>query len=112
MNKIILTFTMMLFGFGLVVAGPGELMNNICFQVRSIMPLVSLTLLVIAGLIYAIGKVLGQEFRSKSESWATTIAIGSILGLILAVSSPLIVQTLTESMGMENSEFTCSELIE
>jgi len=111
MNKILLV-AIMLFSFGVVVAGPGELMNNICFQIRSIIPLVSLTLLVIAGLVYAIGKVLGQEYRSKTESWATTIGIGAILGLIMAVSAPLIVETLTNSLGMESSEFTCTELME
>ena len=92
MNKIMSVFVFLIF-FGIAFAGIGELINNICFQIRSIVPLMAVSLLVIAGLIYAIGKVLGQEFRSKSESWATTIIIGAVLGLILAVSAPIPVIT-------------------
>jgi hypothetical protein len=111
MNKLLSVLVFVLFA-GIVVSGPGELMNNICFNIRAIMPVVSLTLLVVAGLIYAIGKVLGQEFRSKTESWATTIVIGAILGLVLAIAAPFIVNTLTESLGMEEMEYTCEELME
>jgi drug/metabolite transporter (DMT)-like permease len=111
MNKL-LTLLIFFILAGVLFSGIGELMNNICVQIRSLIPLVSVSLLVIAGMVYAIGKVLGQEFRSKSESWATTIAIGAILGLILAVSAPLIVETLIDAMGMEASEFTCEYIME
>jgi drug/metabolite transporter (DMT)-like permease len=111
MNKLAFVLAILVV-IGIVNSGIGALMNNVCVQIRGIIPIVSVILLVTAGLVYAIGKVLGQEFRSKTESWATTIAIGAILGLILAVSAPLIVETLVDSMGMEASEYTCEYLIE
>jgi drug/metabolite transporter (DMT)-like permease len=111
MNKL-LNILVFLLVFGIVYSGPGELMNNICYSMRAMMPVVSLTLLVVAGLVYAIGKVLGQEFRSKTESWATTIVIGAVLGLVLAVSAPFIIQTLTESLGMDEMEYACEEYLE
>ncbi len=111
MNKL-MSILVFLFVFGIVYSGPGQLMNNICYSIRATMPIVSLTLLVIAGLVYAIGRVLGQEFRSKTESWATTIVIGAILGLVLSISAPFIIVAITESLGMTEMEYTCNEYLE
>ena len=99
--------------FALVSAGVMELVNNVCYGIRSIMPLIALTLFIIAALIFGVGKVLGQEYRSKSEKWATTILIGSILGLILAVASPFVIAMLYEAMDPSGyMEFTCEEYME
>lgn len=112
MNKKMLSILAFMIFFGISYAGVGELINNVCFQIRNILPLISVILLVIAGLIYAIGKVLGQEYRSKTESWATTIIIGAVLGLILGVSAPFIVKTICDAMGLEGNEYLCEEMME
>jgi len=97
---------------GLAFSGVGELLNNICVYISSIVPIISVMLVVIAGLVYSIGKVLGQEYRAKTETWATTIVIGAVLGLILALSAPFIVGTLVETFELEGMEYTCREIME
>ena len=99
--------------FGILSAGIGEVVNNICFSIRSLMPIVALTLFIIAGLIFGIGKVLGQEYRSKTESWAITIVVSSVLGLILAVSAPFIIGFIYENIDPSGyMEFSCEEYME
>ena len=99
--------------FSFVAAGIMESVNNVCFAMRSIMPLIALTLFIIAALIFGIGKVLGQEYRSKTEKWAMTILIGSILGLLLALASPFIIGMIYEAMDPSGYlEFTCEEYME
>lgn len=99
--------------FTLVSAGIMELVNNLCYGIRSTMPLIALTLFIIAALIFGIGKVLGQEYRSKTEKWAMTILIGSILGLILALTSPFIITALYGALDPSGYlEFTCEEYME
>jgi uncharacterized membrane protein YoaK (UPF0700 family) len=98
---------------GLVSAGAGELINNICFGIRSLMPIVALTLFIIAAFIFGIGKVMGQEYRSKTESWAIKILVSSIIGLIIAISAPFVIGFLYENMDPYGyMEFTCEEYME
>lgn len=111
MNKLMSILIFLVF-VGLVFSGVGELLNNICVYVSSMVPIISVILVVIAGLVYSIGKVLGQEYRAKTETWATTIVIGAVLGLILALSAPFIVGVLVESFELEGVEYTCRELME
>ena len=107
MNKL-LNILVFLLVFGIIYSGPGELMNNICYSLRGMMPVVSLTLLVVAGLVYAIGKVLGQEYRSKTESWAISIVIGAIIGLVLGLGAPFIIEVIYETIDPSGYlEFTC-----
>lgn len=104
---------MMALTITVVSAGILELVNNVCYGIRSMMPLVALTLFIIAGLIFGIGKVLGQEYRSKTESWAITILVSSIIGLILAVGAPFFIAMIYESIDPSGyMEFTCEEYLE
>jgi hypothetical protein len=92
----------------LVNADIGIFINNICATIRNLLPIVALLLFMIAALIYGIGKVLGQEFRSKSESWAITIVIGAIIGLVLGLSAPFVIEVIYEVIDPSGyMEFTC-----
>ncbi|MCX8200085.1 MAG: hypothetical protein N3G76_01310 [Candidatus Micrarchaeota archaeon] len=101
----------LVFGFALAFAGFPEELNNICVDIKAVMPLLAFTLLVFAGLIYAGGQVLGAEFRSRTNVWATTIAIGAVLGLILAFSAPWIVGVVASAAGedIETYQYDCKE---
>jgi len=112
-KKYVLIGLILALSLGLVSAGVGELVNNICFSIRSLMPIVALTLFIIAGFVFGVGKILGQEYRSKTESWAITILIGAILGLVLAVSAPFIIAIIYENIDPSGyMEFTCEEYLE
>lgn len=105
------TLMVLAFGLALAFAGFAEQINNICVDIKATMPLIAFTLLVFAGLIYAGGQVLGAEFRSRSNAWATTIAIGALIGLIIAFSAPWIVSTIASAAGetVESYPYDCKE---
>ncbi len=115
MNAKILVYLVVL-GVALSFAASiGQNLNNICVQVKGMMPLVAFTLIVLGGLVYAIGQVLGAEMRSRTNVWATTMVIGAVLGLIIAFSAPAIVQLAASSFGdegiTEGYEYNCKEII-
>ena len=97
----------------LVSAGFGEMLNNLCVQVRGLMPIVAFTLLIFAGLMYAAGQVLGAEMRSRTNVWATTMAIGAVLGLIIAASAPVIISLIMDAFGEGTAgyEYTCEYMM-
>lgn len=68
-----------------------ESLKSIQSQIEAIIPVVSLMMIVLAGLIYGIGQVMGAEIRGRSAVWAQALLIGAILGLLIAaLAGPLV----------------------
>ena len=84
--------------FGTIVADTGTKtadlatsLSSIKTDIEAIIPVVSLMMIVLAGLIYGIGQVMGAEIRGRSAVWAQALLIGAILGLLIAaMAQPLV----------------------
>ncbi|MGC9057817.1 MAG: hypothetical protein ACP5H8_01935 [Candidatus Micrarchaeia archaeon] len=91
---ILLAIAVMIVG-NVVFASSSNLkaqLNNICKDLVTILPVVALVMIVLAGLVYAAGQVMGAEMRSRASVWATSLLVGAIIGLILAASAKGIVK--------------------
>jgi hypothetical protein len=66
-------------------------LTSIQVQIEAIIPVVALMMIVLAGLIYGIGQVMGAEMRGRSAVWAQALLIGAILGLLIAALAPHLV---------------------
>jgi hypothetical protein len=92
------TYTMIalfaLFFLGNVIFATGTLVDaltDIQGQIESIIPVVAVMMIVLAGLIYGIGQVMGAEMRGRAAVWAQALLIGAILGLVIAaMAGPLV----------------------
>lgn len=62
-------------------------LSNIQNQITTLVPIISLVMIVLAGLVYAAGQVMGAEMRSRASVWATSLLVGAIIGLVLAASA-------------------------
>ncbi|MHA1860405.1 MAG: hypothetical protein ACTSVF_04840 [Candidatus Asgardarchaeia archaeon] len=95
-------FVVMMVLMGVVLAqGIVDTLNDICVQLRSLAPIVAFILLVLAGVIYGAGQVLGAEMRSRANAWAQTIAIGAVIGLILVAAAPWVIAVIANATGSE-----------
>jgi hypothetical protein len=65
----------------------------VCGTVKNSVPVVAFTMLIIGGLIYAAGQIMGAETRARANVWATALVVGAIIGLIIAASAPFVVGT-------------------
>lgn len=63
---------------------------------RNIVPIVSLGLFIFAGLVYAIGQVFDAGTRQKAQNWAMAMITGGIIGFLLVIIAPWIVQFLVD----------------
>jgi hypothetical protein len=95
------TYTMIalfaLFFLGNVIFATGtggdlvDALTDIQGQIESIIPVVAVMMIVLAGLIYGIGQVMGAEMRGRAAVWAQALLIGAILGLVIAaMAGPLV----------------------
>jgi len=68
-----------------------NVLNYLCGQMVMLLPVVALSLLVLAAVVYGIGHVFGSEYKSKAQSWATGMIIGMLISLLIwLLSRPLI----------------------
>jgi len=71
--------------------GLASSLSEIQSQISTIIPAVALMMIVLAGLIYGIGQVMGAEMRGRAAVWAQALLIGAILGLVIAaMAGPLV----------------------
>jgi len=60
--------------------------------VTGVLPTLSLILFLFAGLAYAAGQAFGAETKAKAQGWAMSLLVGGIIGIVLAVLAPILVQ--------------------
>jgi Na+/proline symporter len=73
-----------------------NVLNYLCGQMVMLLPVVALSLLVLAAVVYGVGHIFGSETKSKAQSWATGMIIGMLISLIIwLLSKPLITMFLS-----------------
>ena len=61
---------------------------------RSVVPVIALGLFVLAGVVYAIGQVFDIQTRQKAQGWAMAMIVGGIIGVLIVVLAPWLVEFL------------------
>ena len=96
-----LPFAVLLAASSVFAADISDLGSNVSSQLtqiidllRSVTPLLALGLFVLAGLVYAIGQVFDAPTRQKAQNWAMAIIIGTIIGVLIVVVAPFLVNWL------------------
>ncbi len=59
---------------------------------KAIMASVIFALIIMAAVVYAAGQVFGAETRSRATVWATAMIIGAVIGILIFVLVPQIMQ--------------------
>lgn len=75
-------------------------LNDLCNNVKAVVPVIALLMFILSGAIYAIGQVMGAETRARATVWSTAMLLGGILGLIIAASAQFLLVTFMQfSLG-------------
>ncbi len=96
MNKKILT-VLVLASIGALFAAPTPTgpvsrpliaINNLCNSMTQLLPVASMLMVVVAGVIYAAGQVMGAETRARANVWATAALTGALIGVLIFAVAP------------------------
>jgi hypothetical protein len=82
--------------------------NNLCYDLTQLLPVVSMLMVVVAGVIYAAGQVMGAETRARANVWATAALTGALIGLLIYAIAPPVLQTI---YGTGTYRVDCSGLM-
>lgn len=76
------------------LSGLSTALITLCTGIKGLIPIVAFLMIVAAGVIYAAGQLLGAETRARASVWATAMLVGAIIGLLIVVITPPILQAM------------------
>ena len=59
--------------------------SSLCTQAKSLLPVAAMLMLIIGGIIYAAGQMLGAETRARANVWATACLTGALIAILMVV---------------------------
>jgi hypothetical protein len=75
-------------------------MITLCSISQTFLGAAVMVLIVLAGVTYAIGQILGAETRARATVWATAMLTGAIIGAIIYIVAPTIINALLSNSGV------------
>ena len=64
--------------------------NDLCIGLKSMLPVAAMLMIVLAGVIYAAGQMMGAETRARANVWATAALTGALIAILIAVVAPAV----------------------
>lgn len=98
MNKFAILLMAVLALSSVSIAATSPLSNvssaitSLCSGLKSLLPVASMLMVVIAGVIYAAGQIMGAETRARANVWATAALTGALIGILIYSIAPGILQ--------------------
>ncbi len=62
--------------------------------VNTLVPIAAVLMVVLAGVVYAGGQMMGAETRARANVWATAMLTGALIGILIVVIAPIILKTM------------------
>ncbi len=69
---------------------------------KSILPVAVVVVIILAGIVFALGQVLGAETRARANVWATNMLIMAIIGVVVVILVPWLIDQLVPEFGLSN----------
>jgi len=70
-------------------------MSNLCTELELLLPVVAMLMVIVAGVIYASGQIMGAETRARANVWATAALTGALIALLIWAIAPGVLGALT-----------------
>jgi hypothetical protein len=74
--------------------------SQLCVSLKSMLPVIAMMMLVLAGVIYAAGQILGAETRARANVWATACLTGALISILIVVVAQPVLQMIYLDQGV------------
>ena len=69
-------------------------MSALCAGLTQMLPVAAMLMVILAGVIYASGQMMGAETRARTNVWATAALTGALMAILIAVVAPAVIGTI------------------
>ncbi|MCX8197551.1 MAG: hypothetical protein N3G80_04555 [Candidatus Micrarchaeota archaeon] len=81
---------------------------QLCNAIMTLLPIVSMLMIVFAAVVYAGGQMMGAETRARANVWATAALVGAIIGILIVAITPNVLKAmLPESATTWSNSGSC-----
>jgi len=93
MKKDILVFGLVLLVGSVFAAASGvsnvkDAMSGLLTGLQGILPVAAMLMVLVAGVIYASGQMMGAETRARANVWATAALTGALVSVLIVIIAP------------------------
>jgi len=71
-----------------------DAVNELCMGLKSMLPVAAMLMIILAGVIYAAGQMMGAETRARANVWATAALTGALIAILIVVIAPSVLSTI------------------
>ena len=68
-----------------------DAMSSLCAGLTQMLPVAAMLMIILAGVIYASGQMMGAETRARANVWATAALTGALIAILIAVVAPSVI---------------------
>ena len=65
-----------------------DAMSQLCLGLTQMLPVAAMLMIILAGVIYAAGQMMGAETRARANVWATACLTGALIAVLITVVAP------------------------
>ena len=74
--------------------------SALCSGLTQMLPVAAMLMIILAGVIYAAGQMMGAETRARANVWATAALTGALIAILIAVVAPSVMQTIYDPSNL------------
>ncbi|MCX8195177.1 MAG: hypothetical protein N3G22_03685 [Candidatus Micrarchaeota archaeon] len=82
------------------LSGLQAAIQSLCTAMQQLLPVVAMLMVLVAGVIYAAGQIMGAETRARANVWATAALTGALIALLIFAVAPPILGQLSPTGGI------------
>jgi hypothetical protein len=81
------------------LSGLSNGLQQFCSSVKQLLPIAAMLMVVLAGVIYAGGQIMGAETRARANVWATACLTGALIAILIVVVAPPVLNAIYQGQG-------------
>ncbi|MFA5929729.1 MAG: hypothetical protein WC861_02505 [Candidatus Micrarchaeia archaeon] len=78
-----------------------DAMSSLCTGLTQMLPIAAMLMIILAGVIYASGQMMGAETRARANVWATAALTGALIAILIAVIAPPVLSTMNNGTAVQ-----------
>ncbi len=82
------------------VARASAAINTLCGDLKNLLPVAAMLMVVVAGVTYAAGQLMGAETRARANVWATAMLVGALVGVLIYAIAPTVLNMIYGGSGV------------
>jgi len=98
---VVLVLAASVFATSSGISAVKDAMSELCTGLTQMLPVAAMLMIILAGVIYAAGQMMGAETRARANVWATACLTGALIAILITVIAPAVLSTINNGAALQ-----------